>query len=199
MRKHAIFTLCLVCLGAGVSQASIFDGVPPVGAVQQPAFSSSVSAQTQGEEQPEDASQPGRITTTTSLTAVKMQSRLSDPALFKSVLSYTLPPEFENAMDKCRQGLGDECFFSLKGFETDANPAVASAANMELAVLSMQRGMPKEALKYAQTAIKLTPDDPFPVLSSGWIWLSLGKYKKARKAFADLMYLTADFEYFYSA
>lgn len=200
MRKHAIFTLCFICFGAGVSQASIFDGVPPVGAVQQPAFSSSVSAQTQQEEPREQPSQqPGRITTTTSLTAVKMQSRLSDPALFKSVLSYTLPAEFENAMDKCLQGLGDECFFSLKGFETDANPAVASAANMELAVLSMQRGMPKEALKYAQTAVKLTPDDPFPVLSSGWIWLSLGKYKKARKAFADLMYLTADFEYVSSA
>ena len=74
------------------------------------------------------AQQPARITTTTSLTTVKMRSRFSDPALFKSVLSYKLPAELESAVDKCRQGLADECFFSLKGFEADANPAVAAAA-----------------------------------------------------------------------
>lgn len=203
MRKQALFTLCVLVFGTGHGFASIFDGVPPVGASSQPGVPSVVaSVNTAPQEEnpaPEPASQPNRITTTTSLTTVKMRSRFSDPSLFKSVLSYKLPAELEGALDKCRQGLTDECFFSLKGFEADPNPALASAANMELAALALQRGMPKEALAYAQAAVKLTPDDPYPVLYSGWVYLSLGKYKKARQAFADLMYLTADFEYVSSA
>ena len=202
MRKHAFFTLCLVLFGAGSAYSSIFEGIPPVSAAGQAAAQPVVSSASVNAADPQtqqEAPQPTRITTTTSLTTVKMRSRFSDPSLFKSVLSYQVPYELENALDKCRQGQADECFFSLKGFEQDANPSLAAAANMELAVLSMQRGQPKEALKYAQNAVKLTPDEPYPVLYSGWVWLSLGKYKKARQAFANLMYLTADFEYVASA
>ena len=188
MRKYAI-SAALPLVFTVVAWGSIFDAVPP--AANQPLSAPAGTAPA--------GDAPVRVTTTTSLTAVKMQSKLSDPALFKSVLDYSFPQELSGAAEKCRQGETDECYFSYKGFEQDSNAAVAAAANRELAVLSVQRGLLKQALKHARQAAKLLPDDPYPVLQSGWILLEMGKYKKARQAFADVMYLTADFEYVSSA
>ncbi len=140
-----------------------------------------------------------RTVTKSSLAATRVDSKLNEAVLHKSVVDYSLPEDLLPVMKKCVQGEEDDCYFSLKTFENSSDPATASAANLELAYLSLQRGLMKQALAYVGHAAELSPDDPFIQLSKGWFLLSAGKYKKAREAFADLMYLTADFEYVSSA
>ena len=93
MRKYAI-SAALPLVFTVVAWGSIFDAVPP--AANQPLSAPAGTAPA--------GDAPVRVTTTTSLTAVKMQSKLSDPALFKSVLDYSFPPELSGAAEKCRQG-----------------------------------------------------------------------------------------------
>ena len=76
---------------------------------------------------------------------------------------------------------------------------MAAAANLELAVLSLQRGLVKQALEHIDRACELNGEDPFMELTRGWMQLSAGKYKQARQTFDHLFYLTADFEYVSSA
>lgn len=137
--------------------------------------------------------------TKSSLAAARADSKLNETVLHKSVLDYSLPADIAAVAKKCAAGEADECYFSFKTFENAADPKVAAAANLELAVLSLQRGLVKQSLKYIDRAAELNPDDPFVELTRGWLLLSAGKYKKSRQSFSDLMYLTADFEYVSSA
>lgn len=134
-----------------------------------------------------------------SLAAARADSKLNETVLHKSVLDYSLPADIAAVAKKCAAGEADECYFSFKTFENSSDVQTAAAANLELAVLSMQRGLVKQALKYIARAAELNPDDPFTQLTQGWMLLSAGKYKKSRQAFSDMMYLTADFEYVSSA
>ena len=134
----------------------------------------------------------------TLLTATRADSKLNETILHTTAIDYSLPPEIVQAAAKCRQN-ADDCYFSLKTYEDVADKNVAFAANVELAILSMQRGLVKQALKHIDRAAELNPDDPFTELTRGWFLLAQGKYKKARKSFEHLLYLTADFEYVSSA
>ena len=127
------------------------------------------------------------------LAATRLDNQLNETLLHRSVLDYTLPPDIASVVQKCVQGDSDECYVALKTFENATDSHVAAAANVELALLAQQRGLMKQALAYIEKAVSLSPDDPFIQLSKGWLLLSAGKYKKARKAFEDLFYLTADF------
>lgn len=129
----------------------------------------------------------------------RVNLQLSDRILHSSVLDYTQPPELAAVAAKCLHEGPDECYFSYKAFENAADPAVAARAHVELSVLSLQRGLVKQALKHINQAAVLAPEDPFIELTRGWTLFSAGKYKKARKSFADMLYLTADFEYASSA
>ncbi|MBO5911432.1 MAG: hypothetical protein J6Q05_04510 [Elusimicrobiaceae bacterium] len=133
-----------------------------------------------------------------SIAAHRMDSKLNEVTLHKTVLDYSLPPEIEDAARTCTQGQED-CYFTFKTFENAADTRVAAAANLELAVLAMQRGLVKQALGHIEKAGKLAPDDPFIELTHGWMLLSAGKYKKAHETFDHLLYLSADFEYVSSA
>jgi len=133
------------------------------------------------------------------LTAARADSQFNEAVLHKTVLNYALPEEIERGVKKCTTEDTDMCFIALKAFENHSEPAVAAAANLELAVLAMQRGLIKQALAYDEQAVKLAPEDPFATLTYGWHLLAARKYKKARKVFEDLFYLTADFEYVSSA
>ena len=132
-----------------------------------------------------------------SIAAQRADSKLNEITLHKTVLDYSLPPEIEATAQSCREE-GD-CYFAFKTFENSNNTQVAAAANLELAVLAMQRGLVKQALDHIAQANKLNPDDPFIELTHGWMLLSAGKYKKAREVFDHLLYLSADFEYVSSA
>ena len=133
------------------------------------------------------------------LSAARFEGNLNQAVLYKTVLDYTLPDEIYTLAKKCAATDSDECYIALKSYENDPQAQVASAANLELAVLAMQRGQIKQSLLYIEKAAELNPDDPFIQLTQGWLLLSAGKYKKAHKAFEDLFYLTADFEYVSSA
>ena len=150
--------------------------------------------------QPSDEEEaPAQTVSKSTLAATRVDSKLNETVLHQTVLDYTLPPEIADVAQKCVQGDTDECYFSFKTFENASDPKVASAANLELAVMSLQRGLVKQAVKYADAACRYNPDDPFAELTRGWILLSSGKYKKARQSFQNLLYLTADFEYVSSA
>lgn len=142
-----------------------------------------------------DSAQP---TKRTLLKATRADSKLNETILHTTEIDYTLPPEIQQVVTKCYDD-ADDCYFSLKTYENVADPQIAFAANVELAVLSMQRGLVKQALSYINRAAELNPDDPFTELTRGWFLLAQGKYKKARKSFEHLLYLTADFEYVSSA
>ena len=134
-----------------------------------------------------------------SVTAKRAERKLDEKLLHQSVLNYALPTEIENVMGKCVSGDADGCYFSLKTYENYENTDVAAAANLELAVLSLQRGLVKQSLNHIERAATLAPEDPFVELTRGWILLCAGQYKQARDIFDHLLYLTADFEYVSSA
>lgn len=157
--------------------------------------------QTLPQADPAAAAQPGEPVQTVSksaLAAKHVDSKLNEITLHKTVLDYALPPEIEETARACTQGQED-CYFAFKTFENAEDPRLAAAANTELAVLALQRGLVKQALAHITRAGELAPDDPFVELTRGWMLLSAGKYKKAREAFDHLLYLSADFEYVSSA
>ncbi len=147
---------------------------------------------------PEVAAAPVQTVSKSSIAAHRVDSKLNEVTLHKTVLDYSLPPEIKNVAQNCPQE-PDDCYFAFKTFENAADSRVAAAANLELAVLSLQRGQVKQALSHIEKAAKLSPEDPFVELTHGWILLSAGKYKKAHETFDHLLYLSADFEYVSSA
>ena len=159
-----------------------------------PLFQPCVSAQT-------DATADDALQTVSksALAAKRAGTKLNETLLHKTVLDYSLPVDISAVSKKCAAGETDACYFSFKTFENSTDTSVAAAANLELAVLSQQRGLIKQALSYIDRAAELKPDDAFIQLTKGWLLLSAGKYKKSRQAFSDLLYLTADFEYVSSA
>ncbi len=159
-----------------------------------PLFQPCVSAQT-------DATADDALQTVSksALAAKRAGTKLNETLLHKTVLDYSLPVDIAAVSKKCAAGETDACYFSFKTFENSTDTSVAAAANLELAVLSQQRGLIKQALSYIDRAAELKPDDAFTQLTKGWLLLSAGKYKKSRQAFSDLLYLTADFEYVSSA
>jgi len=140
---------------------------------------------------------PKAVSKSEVVTRIDMQ--LGDSIIHSNVLDYTLPEELAVVAQKCISEGPDSCFVLYKGYEHAPQTAVAAQANLELAILSMQRGQMKEALHYISRAAELSPEDPFIELTRGWLLFAAGKYKKARKSFSDLLYLTADFEYASSA
>ena len=152
----------------------------------------------QTEPAPEAAAVPVQTVSKSSIAAHRVDSKLNEVTLHKTVLDYSLPPEIKNVAQNCPQE-PDDCYFAFKTFENAADSHVATAANLELAVLSLQRGQVKQALSHIEKAAQLSPEDPFVELTHGWILLSAGKYKKARETFDHLLYLSADFEYVSSA
>lgn len=144
------------------------------------------------------AAQEGGVASKSSLVP-KVDSKFNETLLHTSALDYTVLPELSGAADKCRAGETDACYFSYKFFENAEDKKLAASANLELAVLSLQRGLVKQALAHIDKAARLQPDDPYIQLTKGWTLLSAGKYPQARQAFTDLLYLTADFEYVSSA
>ncbi|MBO7238835.1 MAG: hypothetical protein J6U96_06160 [Elusimicrobiaceae bacterium] len=144
-----------------------------------------------------EAGKPSTVSKSEIVTRIDMQ--LGDSIIHSNVLEYKLPAELSVVAEKCLSEGTDACFVLYKAYENAAQAPVAAQANLELAVLSMQRGNIKESLRYIERAGQLLPEDPFIALTHGWILFADGKYKKARETFAALLYLTADFEYASSA
>lgn len=151
-----------------------------------------------GQEPAPESSEAVQTVSKSALAAKHLDSKLNETLLHKTVLDYSLPPEIEQAARSCTQE-PENCYFAFKTFENSSDTQVAAAANLELAVLSLQRGLVKQAMTHIDKAARLNPQDPFTELTRGWILLSAGKYKKARETFDHLLYLSADLEYVSSA
>ena len=122
------------------------------------------------QDQPEQE-QPVQTVSKSSLTAKRVDSKLNEETLHKTVLDYSLPPEIEDAARTCTQG-EEDCYFTFKTFENSTDKKISAAANLELAVLALQRGLVKQALTHIEKAGQLAPDDPFIELTHGWMLLS---------------------------
>lgn len=183
----------MLCCGAGLWAQ------PAAAPLAAPAVGHATYAEQGAEAQ--DAAQSGPLSgvVTKSSLVARVDLQLSDKILHSTVLDYAQPPELAAVAEKCLTADPDECYFSYKAYENAADPAVAARANLELSVLSLQRGLLKQALAHINQAAKLAPEDPFIELTRGWTLFAAGKFKKARKSFADMLYLTADFEYASSA
>lgn len=151
------------------------------------------------QEAPDTANPSAQTGAKPALAATRFIGNFNEAVLYNSVMDYSLPDGIKAISQKCITGDADECYIAFKTYENAEDPREAAAANLELALLSMQRGRTKQALRHIEKTISLTPEDPFVQLTHGWLLLGAGKYKKARKAFDDLFYLTADFEYTSSA
>lgn len=187
MKKYILLGVLCLPFGLGAQES------PALPAAGESAYEQTASA-------PEEASSevtPGAVSKSALVRHVDLQ--LGERIIHSNELDYTLPAELRPVADKCRTSGPETCYVLYKGFENAASAPVAAQAHVELAVLSMQRGQVKQALAYIDRAVQLQPEEPFFVLQRGWIALSAGKYKKARQAFADMLYLTADFEYASSA
>ena len=180
MRKYTFLFVCLAAL--------------PVAA--QPLSGVASAADTLAEVATEQA--PVQTVSKSSIAAKRADSKLNEIAMHKTVLDYALPPEIASTAQACTQE-EEDCYIAFKTFENASDPHVAAAANLELAVLALQRGLVKQSLAYITRASELNPDDPFIELTKGWILLSAGKYKQSRETFDHLLYLSADFEYVTSA
>lgn len=187
MRKQTVFLSLLVLCAPLFAQPT----VPAVGEVTYAEQNSSASAQNAG------GPLSGTVSKSALVTHVDLQ--LSERILHSTVMDYSQPAELAETAAKCLTVSPEECFFSYKAYENAADAAVAARANLELSVLSLQRGQVRQALAYIDRAAQLAADDPFVELTRGWTLFAAGKYKKARKSFADMLYLTADFEYASSA
>ncbi|MBR3632667.1 MAG: hypothetical protein IKN49_06410 [Elusimicrobiaceae bacterium] len=191
MSKYTFCGAMLLCLLAvNVTAQSASSKIPAVGEATYAETSNTSS----------DASQvagPGVVSKSSLVTRIDMQ--LSDKILHANTLDYSEPDPLDNVAEKCLTSTPEECFFLYKTYENAPLAITAAQANLELSILSLPRGQVKQALAYIDRAAQLSPDDPFIELTRGWTLFAAGKYKKARKAFADMLYLTADFEYASSA
>lgn len=166
--------------------------------IAQPLSGVASAADNLAEESSTQEEAPAQTVSKSSIAAKRADSKLNEITLHKTVLDYSLPTEIATTAATCGQG-EEDCYFAFKTFENSSDTRVAASANLELAVLALQRGLVKQALGYIARANELNPDDPFIELTHGWILLSAGKYKKAREMFDHLLYLSADFEYVSSA
>ena len=166
--------------------------------IAQPLSGVSSAVDNLAEESSTQEEAPAQTVSKSSIAAKRADSKLNEITLHKTVLDYSLPTEIATTAATCGQG-EEDCYFAFKTFENSSDTRVAASANLELAVLALQRGLVKQALGYIARANELNPDDPFIELTHGWILLSAGKYKKAREMFDHLLYLSADFEYVSSA
>ncbi len=188
MRKYLFFYIILCTTAVGAWSA-------PETAAPETVVGQATIAEVSSDEPA--APQAGVVSKNTVVTHIDTQ--LSQNIIHSNVLDYAQPKELAEVAQKCLSVGPDECFVLYKAYENAPLATTAARANVELSVLSLQRGQVKQALSYIERAGQLQPDDPFIALLKGWTLISAGKYKKARQAFADMLYLTADFEYASSA
>lgn len=129
------------------------------------------------------------------VTVRKSDLNLNEDALRNTVIDYAFPAVLAPAAELCAAADIEECYAAYKKFEDGADASVSARANMELAVLAMQRGLPDAAVNYADKAASLAPKDPFAELLKGWLLLSGGDFKDAKKSFEKMMFLTSSYEY----
>ncbi|MBQ6224323.1 MAG: tetratricopeptide repeat protein, partial [Campylobacter sp.] len=120
--------------------------------------------------------------------------KLNEDILKKSVISYENTPDLQEAFTLYRQGDIDKSLLLL-----DINATSEAYANM--ALIYLQIGDFKQALKYIDKALESqeTEEEPIYQLIKIWIYAAQNNYTQTEKEYQKLLFLTADFEYIYNA
>ena len=84
---------------------------------------------------PEVAAAPVQTVSKSSIAAHRVDSKLNEVTLHKTVLDYSLPPEIEDAARTCTQG-EEDCYFTFKTFENSTDKKISAAATWESAAFS---------------------------------------------------------------
>ncbi len=147
------------------------------------------------EENSSKEEQTDNIQHTTLLQVNKLPDiKLNEDILKKSVISYDNNPDLQEAFDAYRQGDINKTLLLL-----DNNASPEAYANM--ALIYLQMGNFKEALKYIDKtmAFEEGKEEPVYQLIKIWIYAAQNNYTQTEKEYQKLLYLTADFEYVYNA
>ncbi len=120
--------------------------------------------------------------------------KLNEDILKKSVLSFESHPELQEAFNLYKQGRIEETLKLLE--ENSSDEAMAN-----MALIYLQKGLYQQALKYINKAIEIkdTEEEPIYQLIKIWIYAAQNNYLQTEKEYQKLLFLTADFEYVYSA
>ena len=141
--------------------------------------------------------QQANALTVTQLPDIKLNNNL----ITKTVFDYPSYQELAPARQALLSGDTENALKIYKDFADSAEgePAIKTQAALNAAVIFLQRRDYKQALKYADTALKNEPSSPFAQLLKVWVYSAWGKVKETEKASKDLLFLTADFEYLASS
>ncbi|ACC98042.1 Sporulation protein-like protein [Elusimicrobium minutum Pei191] len=130
----------------------------------------------------------------------KPEIKLNETRIRKSSFEYVKSPKIIEASKLCAQGKWDECISGLAKISSSGEGNLISAeAETELAFVHLSLGNLQKALEHIDAAQMFDSENPFIFLAKSWILVSMGKYKESKEELERMLYLTADFEYVYSA
>ena len=167
------------------------------------AGNTALTAKTEPEEKPQPKPLQEEQPPSTNVMAVTHlpDVKLNDAVISKTVLTYFDGPELKQALSLYENGKQSEAlelYERLSEDETLSAEAKLQAA-LNATVINLQRAQYKQAVKNAETASKINPNNPFAQLLKVWIYAAWGKTKEAKKEADALLFLTADFEYLSSS
>ena len=141
--------------------------------------------------------QQANALTVTQLPDIKLNNNL----ITKTVFDYPSYAELAPAEQFLLSGDTENAlkFYTDFAGKQGAEDKIKAQAALNAAVIFLQRRDYKQALKYADTALKNEPFSPFAQLFKVWVYSAQGKVKETEKASKDLLFLTADFEYLASS
>lgn len=127
--------------------------------------------------------------------------KLNNAIIRKSVLTYFDAPELKEAQTLYQSGQQNKALgvYENISINEDFSSQVRLQAALNAAVINLQRSEYKNALKNADAALKINPNNPFSQLLKIWIYSAWGKIKETKKEADNLLFLTADFEYLASS
>lgn len=139
--------------------------------------------------------EPENNDTTTALSVSRLPDiKLNDNIITKTVMDYSMPAILQPAAEAYRAGKTVEALKDYDELSVDNASAAANAA-----LIYLQEGNYKKALKSIDSAIAINRQEPFYQLVKIWVLSADAQLKKARKEYESLLFLTADFEYISSA
>lgn len=167
------------------------------------AGNTALTARTEPEEKPKAQEAPAEQAPSNNVMAVTHlpDVKLNNAVISKTVLTYFNGPELKEAQTLYENGEQSKALEVYEKLSADESfPAEARVqAALNTAVINLQRAEYKNALKNADLALKLNPNNPFAQLLKVWIYSAWGKTKEAKKEAENLLFLTADFEYLSSS
>ena len=167
------------------------------------AGNSALTAKTQPQQQPASAPQQQQEPAAPNALSVNHlpDIKLNNTIITKNVFSYPDYTEFIPAQKALTLGDTQQALqlYTKLAQTQNAGTEIKLQAALNAAQIYLQRRDYKNAEYFAGLAASADNTDPSAQLFKVWVYSAQGKVKQAKKAAADLLFLTADFEYLASS